>query len=185
MRISAVSAASSLIADRVFQPSRWRAARNVKVTSTGGFNPPASCSKAAAGTSPTAEKSRRPNPRLRLRPTNVQSIQWRFPMGRRSSGPTSRVRGAVHSALSKAGCCPTLTSPRNCGKITPLVGDRLVVGHVTLDHSAEVRTLVPQFEEKKRPRERAFFVGPDRSGRPARSICWPGHQPTPTRLTDS
>ena len=79
-------------------------------------------------------------------------------MGRRSSGPTPRVRGAVHFALGKMASCPTLTSLRNCGKITPSVGDRLVVGHVTLDHSAEVRILVPQLAEKKRPRDEGVFV---------------------------
>jgi hypothetical protein len=32
-----------------------------------------------------------------------------------------------------------------------MVGDRLVVGHVTLDHSAEVRILVPQLAETETP----------------------------------
>ncbi len=54
--------------------------------------------------------------------------------------------------------CPTLTSLRNCGKITPPVGDRLVVGHVTLDYSTEVRILVPQQAEKETPSHEGVFV---------------------------
>ena len=45
----------------------------------------------------------------------------------------------------------SLTKTQNWGNIAPPMGDRLVVGHVTLDHGAEVRTLVPQLESADTP----------------------------------